>query len=239
MSVLQLPKRILVTGGGTGIGLAIVGALIERGSQVVAVGRRPEPLKEAEALGAETARWDVTQNPNGLLKKIGSVDGLVLNAGQFQFARCEDWNADHWRQIMQVNVEAPALLAHSFLAQCTGAGAIVSIASTLAQRPAPGTGAYAASKAALLAMTKNIALECAPRQIRANAILPGVVMTAMTRPKRGDHSASEREKAIQQLHPLGRTGETAEVAQATLTALGNPWMTGSEIVIDGGLLVRE
>ena len=235
----HIPRRILVTGGGTGIGLGIVKRLLELGCQVVAVGRRLSPLQQAAQLGAEIQQWDITADQAELFRRIGPVDGLVLNAGQFIYEPVAAWTEATWMQLWRVNTVAAAMLAHEFSVQLEGPGAIVAVASTLAQRPAPGAAPYAASKAALVATIQHLALELAPRGIRANAVSPGVVPTEMTETERGGDAADEQKSAFIALHPIGRLGEPRDVADTVIHALSNPWMTGANLTIDGGLLVRE
>jgi len=239
MNPEHLPRRVLVTGGGTGIGLAIVQALREHGREVVAVGRRLEPLKAAQKYGASICQWDVCHDADGLLNAVGPLDGLVHNAGRYQHGSIGQWNEDDWYQTWRTNTLAPALLSQAFARRLQGAGAIVAVASTLALRPAPGLAAYACSKAAMVALVKSLALELAPAGIRVNAVSPGVVPTDMTVAPREDRTEAEQKAAFAALHPLGRMGTPEEVAQTVLLGLGNQWMTGTNLVIDGGLLNRE
>ncbi len=233
----DFPKRILVTGGGTGIGLAIVEACLLRGSEVIAIGRRPLPLANAASLGAQTFCANVEDDPETILDGAGPIDGLVHNAGLYVHSPLGTWSKERWRQFFSVHVEAPALLSQSFAERCKGPGAIVAVSSTLAQRPAPGATPYAASKAALVGLIQGLALELAPRGIRANVVLPGVVPTEMTAGGRDGRSADEQARAFAALHPLGRAGTPQEVAKVVCACLENPWMTGSALTIDGGLLI--
>ena len=235
----SLPRRVLVTGGGTGIGLGIVEHLLELDCDVITVGRRPGPLEAAAALGASVHVWDITDNVPGLFDLIGSVDGLVLNAGQYRHEECTQWSADTWTELWRVNTLAAVLLSNEFSKRLSGPGAIVAVASTLAKRPAPGAAAYAASKAALLSVIQHLALELAPRGIRANAVLPGIVPTAMTTSDRTAEQAAEHHQHAMALHPIGRLGVPSDVASTVVHALANPWMTGAHLSIDGGLLIRE
>jgi 3-oxoacyl-[acyl-carrier protein] reductase len=130
---------------------------------------------------------------------------------------------------LAVNVVAPFLIAQSAARYMTHGGAIVQVASTLGVRPAPGTAAYAASKAALLSLTRSFAQELAPRGVRVNAVVPGVVDTDMVR--------GRDLEALRALHPLGRLGTPGDVAEAVVWLLGAEWVTGAEVVVDGGLLV--
>ena len=225
-------NRVLVTGGGTGIGLAVVRRLLQGGTSVVAVGRRSAPLEDARHLGAETAVHDVRSDPSSLFSQIGPIDGLILNAGVQDRERIPEWTEDAWRGIFEVNLFSSARLIQAFVSQLQGPGSIVGISSTLAVRPAPGTGAYAASKAALIALLQNVALEGAAQGIRANAVLPGIVDTEMVACEDPKHR-----EALNQLHPLGRLGQPEEVADVVVSVLENPWLTGASIPIDGGLVL--
>ena len=229
---IQTPTRVLVTGGGSGIGLAVVSELVARGIQTVAIGRRQKPLLDAQNCGAETFAYDVREDPNRLLDLVGHVDGLVLNAGVQIREPVEAWSEKAWRSIFETNVLASALLTQAFVSRQSGPASIVGVASTLAVRPAPNAGAYAASKAALIALLANVALEGAAKQIRANVVLPGVVNTDMSDPIDGAHA-----RALSELHPLGRIGQPGEVGRVIVDILCHDWMTGAQIAIDGGLLL--
>ena len=233
--VNEVPSRVLVTGGGTGIGLAVVAELLQRHVSVCAVGRRLEKLAAAEALGAQIISYDITEDPSVLFTQCGEFDGLVLNAGiQIRQNIC-DWSRSAWAEILQTNLVGSAMLTQAFVAQCRGSGSIVGVASTLAKVPAPATAAYSASKAGLLAMLRTAALESAASGIRVNSVLPGIVDTPMIRDPSTDPSAVD--PRLTQLHPLGRIGAPTEVARVIVDTLQSHWMTGAEIAIDGGLML--
>ena len=224
-------SRVLVTGGGSGIGLGITRALRARGHEVVITGRRADVLAQAAAsLGAIPLPGDVTADPEGIIATAGPLDHLVSNAGTYAFAPVGAWTAEALEAQHRVHVVALALLSQAFAAQAQGPGSVVVVSSTLAERPAPGAGPYAAAKAAQLALVRQLALELAPRQLRANAILPGVVPTDMT---------AGRAEALVGLHPLGRLGQPADVGEAVAWLLEASWVTGACVPVDGGLLIRE
>lgn len=235
---MSLPRRVLVTGGGTGIGRGIAAALRDAGAEVVICGRRAAPLDEAaRALGLMGVVGDVTGAPEALLDAAGPLDGLVHNAGALVRGPVGTWAAADWDAMWAVHVRGPALLSQAFVARLTGPGAIVAVNSTLARRTAPASAAYSAAKAAQLSLVRSLAQELAPRGIRVNAVLAGVVPTAMTTARRGSASVDEQLEALRVLHPLGRLGTPADVAQAVVSLLANPWVTGAEVPVDGGLLV--
>ena len=224
-------KRALVTGGGTGIGRAIAQSLRAHGLEVVITGRRADVLRStATDLGVEWLQGDITADTEALLNGAGDIDVLVNNAGHAQRAPIGQWTAVDFQDLYAVHTIAPALLAQGFAARCQGPGRIINIASTLAVRPAPNTAAYAAAKSGMLALTRALALELAPRRITANALLPGVVPTAMT---------GDRVDFLKDLHPLGRLGRGVDIAEAVVWLVDAQWVTGAEIAIDGGLLIRE
>jgi NAD(P)-dependent dehydrogenase (short-subunit alcohol dehydrogenase family) len=234
---MSLPQRILVTGGGTGIGYAIAEALVQRGATVFICGRRRKVLERAAAqIGATPIPGDITGNPEPLIQACGPLDGLVHNAGHWVQENLGQWTAGTWQDLFEVHVQGPALLSQAFAAQAKGPGAIVAVGSTLGERPVAGSAAYAAAKAGLLSLVRSLAVELAPRGIRANAVLAGVVPTAMTTQDRGGLSARESLKALEALHPLG-LGQPEQVAQAVIAMLENEWISGAALAVDGGLLV--
>ncbi len=221
----------LITGGGTGIGRAIALGLRAAGHSVVLVGRRADILREtAEEVGARAIVADITRSPAAVVAEAGPLDILVNNAGHVSAAPVGAWTAEDWERLYAVHVVAPALLSQAFVAQCAGAGRIVHIASTLAERPAPALAAYSAAKAGMVALSRSLALETASRGITSNALLPGVVPTDMT----GGRAAQ-----MLDLHPVGRLGTGRDIADAVLWLVNAPWVTGAAIPVDGGLLVRE
>ena len=225
------PNRALVTGGGTGIGRAIAAALRDKGLEVVIVGRRAAVLEQtARELGATPLIADIVADPQGVIAAAGPLQVLVNNAGHQIAAPVGAWTAADFSSLYAVHTIAPALLSQAFAAQCRGPGRIVHIASTLAVRPAPTTAAYAAAKAGMLALSRALALELAPQKITSNALLPGVVPTDMTAGRADD---------LLDLHPLGRLGRGQDVADAVCWLIDASWVTGTEIPVDGGLLMRE
>jgi NAD(P)-dependent dehydrogenase (short-subunit alcohol dehydrogenase family) len=234
--------RALVTGGGSGLGLGIAEVLRARGYDVVLTGRREAPLRAAaERLGAEALVADITDDPAGLIAQAtlgGPLTHLVHNAGHYEHLPIGDWTAEAWDRLLRVHLVAPALLTRAFAAQARGPGAIVHIGSTLSERPIPGSGPYAAAKAGALGLVRALAVELAPQGIRANAILPGVVLTEMTAAPRGDEAdPAARLDAVARAHLAGRLGTPTELGEAVAFLLEAPWITGAALPVDGGLLL--
>lgn len=248
-------RKVLVTGGGTGIGRAVAEALLRSGAEVVVTGRRLEKLEEID--GALPLRCDLT-DPHartGLLKRardlMGGLDGFVHSAGVVVHQLPGYIEDSDLEEQLEVNLVAPLRLGEEALAMLDDGGAMVFVSSTLAQRPVATSAVYSAAKAGMLAAMKALALAGAPRRIRANAVLPGVIDTEMIRgvrlaPGEEEPTGAQRDARIQAqleglrtLHPLGRLGNAEDIAEAVLHLLSAQWTTGTELVVDGGLLLRE
>jgi NAD(P)-dependent dehydrogenase (short-subunit alcohol dehydrogenase family) len=252
-------RRIVVTGASRGIGRAVAEALLARGARVALVARDRRRLSElasaypeqarvieadlAEPAAAESAIERAAQALDGL-------DGLVGCAGIVRYGFVGGLTRSDLAEQLAVNFLAPVLASQRAAALMQAGGSIVHVASTLALHPAPGTLGYAASKAALLAAVKTLAAELAETGVRVNAVAPGVVDTEMIRvprlrPGELPPEGSAREAritaelcALQELHPLGRLGTPADVRDAVLYLLDATWITGTVLVVDGGLLTR-
>ncbi len=253
-------RKVLVTGGGSGIGLAVVEALLRAGGRVVVSGRRGERLDavarawpgQVVALPCDLAS---PSEREGLLERaraaLGGLDGLVHSAGLAVHQLPGHISEEALRAQLEVNLVAPLRLGEEALSVLEEGGGMVFLTSTLASRPLPTSTIYSAAKAGLLAGMRSLALAGAGRRLRANAVCPGVVDTEMVRtprlapgetPPEGEaleRRISEQLEALGALHPLGRLGRAEEVAEAVVHLLGAPWTTGSELVVDGGLLLRE
>jgi 3-oxoacyl-[acyl-carrier protein] reductase len=253
-------RKVLVTGGGSGIGLAVAEALLRAGGRVAVSGRREARLEavvrawpgQAVALPCDLAS---PSERTGLLARardaLGGLDGLVHSAGLVEHQPPGHISEDALRAQLEVNLVAPLRLGEEALAVLERGGGMVFIASTLALRPLPTSAVYSAAKAGLLAAMRSLALAGAGRQVRANAVCPGLVDTELVRtprlapgeaPPEGEaleRHVSAQLSALGALHPLGRLGRAEEVAQAVVHLLAAPWTTGSELVVDGGLLLRE
>lgn len=247
--------RVVVTGATRGIGRGIVDAIVEEGGQVLAVGRDAEALEELAAHPRVAACAVDLTDADAVARIMAAADdpaysevrGLVNCAGLLRFEPLAQISPTAVHEQLQVNLVAPLLLAKELGLEFAerGGGAIVNISSTLAERGAPGTLVYAATKAALNAVTLGLAQELAQDRVRVNAVLPGVVETDMVRSVRGpadvppdDAQIEAQLESFRRLHPLGRLGQPADIARVVIGLLDHPWQTGSLITVDGGLLVR-
>ena len=247
-------KRYLVTGASRGIGAAVVDALARRGDRVMAFGRdeaalravaQPHRKKVWVAVGDLRHARARDRLVGKAVDALGGLDVLVQCAGVVRYEGVGGIGEDALREQLDVNLVGPLMLAQSAVEPLSESrGAIVNVTSTLAARPAPGTAAYAATKAAMVAWTKTFAAELAPR-VRVNAVAPGVVDTQMIRqvrlapgeamPEDPVTRIADQLEALRGLHPLGRLGDPRDVAEAVLYLLDAQWVTGSVLTVDGGL----
>ncbi|MGI5454646.1 SDR family NAD(P)-dependent oxidoreductase [Streptomyces sp. CA-249302] len=244
-------RTALVTGAGSGIGRAIALAFAAEGARVVAAGRRPEPLDETvrliEELGgkalAVTADVSRAADAEALVRAaaehFGSLDVAVNNAGVFRGGQpLADLPEADWRTQLDTNVTGVFLAMRAQIremrAQPSG-GAIVNIASTFgAHARVPGAAAYAATKAAVSALTRAAARDHIREGVRINAVSPGATDTPMSL-RAGETEPDRAERAAATL-PLGRISTTDEIAAAVLYLASDDAssVVGTDLVVDGG-----
>lgn len=241
-------RWIIVSGASSGIGRAIAIELVQRGARVVLMGRRDEALQETARYCGEPARTecctiDLAQTATivpavtGLVGRVGRVYGLCHCAGVVQTLPLAATTPERLRAMMEVNFVAGLELARALARRDTleeTGGSLLWIASIYAHVGAPGQTGYCASKGAVTAAVRAMALELAPRKVRVNCLSPGMVRTPMTEAT-GSRMSEEQWARIAALHPLG-TGKPEDVARAAAFMLSplNPWLTGADLVIDGG-----
>ena len=238
-------KVAVVTGASRGIGLAIAARLVAEGARVCVTARKPDPLAEAvQQLGgpefavAVAGRADDPEHRENAIRTtldtFGRVDVLVNNTGiNPVYGPISSTDAGAAAKVFDVNVIAALSWTEEVrkLGLGSRAGAsIVNVASIAGLRPAPGIGVYGASKAALIHVTAQLALELAP-QIRVNAVAPAVVKTRFA-----SAMYEGREEAVVEGYPLGRLGDPEDVAAAVafLASDDASWITGQTLTLDGG-----
>ncbi len=246
----NVEKVILVTGATSGIGRAVALRFAESGALVVAAGRDGDALREVadaiESAGghALTVAADVTKEEDvrKLMQRAagesGRLDVLVNAAGHISNGTIEDTSLAAWDQMLDVNLRAVFHLMqlatpHLIATQ----GNIVNISSVTGLRSFPGVLAYCVSKAGVDQLTRCAALELAPKNVRVNAVNPGVVVTEIH--KRGGMGAADYERFLERsktTHPIGRVGQASEVAELVfyLASEKASWITGATYSIDGG-----
>jgi NAD(P)-dependent dehydrogenase (short-subunit alcohol dehydrogenase family) len=250
-----LPARVLLTGASRGIGAAIARRLLSAGARLAVAGRESRALEALVGVGSGhavlsadlTSRDQAEVLADRAAAALGGLDAFVSCAGVVEYAPVGAISAASLERQMAVNFTAPFLIAQRAAEHIAeqGGGVMLLIASTLGMEPAPLTAAYAASKAALISMTRSYALELASRGVRVNAIAPGVVETDMVRvvrppglnptPGGAVTDIAGQLERLRQLHPLGRLGRPEDVAETAEYLLRAPFVTGTVVLVDGGL----
>lgn len=245
-------KTAIVTGGASGIGLSTVEALLAKGANVVMSDINEHNLHiESTRLTLEypmmiTTKVTNVSNPdevkelvNFAVDKFGSVDIMVANAGIAMFGNCLDETAlNDYHKVIDVNQHGVFYCNKFAIEQMTkqgNGGAIVNISSIEGLIGDPQLYHYNATKGAVRLLTKSLALAHAKDNIRLNTVHPGYITTGMINP---DSLGQEHYEGLKALHPLseglGRIGLPEEISSAVIFAIENSFMTGSEIVVDGG-----
>lgn len=220
-------KVAVITGGNSGIGLACADRFLDEGARVVSLDRQGAPpcdVSDEVSVRAAFAR---------IAAQHGRVDILFNNAGISIRKTIEDYTLEEWDRIFAVNVRGLYLCSKYALPLMSAGAAIVHSASVVALTGVRNRAAYSASKGAVVALTRNMALDYAPRGIRVNAIAPGFVDTPLLAPL---HKDPARLAAIAQMHPLGRLGQPDDIASAVtfLASAEASWITGIILPVDGG-----
>ena len=247
-------KVAFITGAGRGIGQAIAEKMASEGASVA--------LAEIDFVSAQSVaeqllkqgyqalpiRTDITQEADvqaavtQVLERFERVDILVNNAGKNFYYDATTMSESEWNNAMDVDVKGAWLCCKHILPSMIAAkaGSIVNIASVHARITAPGHFPYAAAKSALVGLTRNLALDYAPYNIRVNAICPGWVRTGLVQDwfdRRPDPKAAE--ERVLNFQPLKRLGTPAEIANfvAFVASDEASFITGAELVIDGGMSI--
>jgi NAD(P)-dependent dehydrogenase (short-subunit alcohol dehydrogenase family) len=238
-------RRVLVTGGASGIGLAAAGRFLAEGAAVALLDRRADALAAAGLDGAQPLLCDV-RHPEDVDRAVGRAasllggpaDVLVNAAGVYPVRSLLETLAEEWDDVLAINLRGSFLVGRAVGAALIRAGqpgAIVNLASTAALVADAGepSAPYNASKAGVLALTRQMAVEWAPHGIRVNAVCPGVIDTPMLRLM--DDPAAGAAYLKDQV-PLQRLGSAAEVASVILflASDGASYVTGAAVPVDGG-----
>lgn len=249
-------KVALVTGGGTGIGRATAELFAQEGAKVAVSGRRKEKLEETltaitskggEAIaipGDVTREEDAKRMVMETVARWGKLDILVNNAGAIDRTKMMESTLENWDRIMNTNVKGVFLTSRYAIPQMInqGGGSIVNVSSVAGLRGGlPDAPSYSAAKAAVLTLTKTMAVDYARYHIRVNTVLPSLVETdvARTRVKPGQTWEEIKERLVP-LYPLGRLGTPEDIAQGILYLASDAaaWVTGIDLIIDGGYTAK-
>lgn len=233
-------KTILVTGASSGIGRGIAIACAGMGAQVVLTGRNiarlQETLASLEGEGHSYIAADLTDASQraSLVEQLPALHGVVHCAGVGSRVPCKMLTQEDIDHVLKPNTEAPMLLQAELLAEkkLQKGASVVFIASAAATMPVAGNAVYSASKAAVIAYAKCLALEQAPRNIRVNCISPTMVWTDLALVGASAEQLAEAEKQ----YPLKRYGQPEDIAHLAVYMLSDAsqWMTGSDVQITGG-----
>ncbi len=241
-------QGVLVTGAASGIGRQVAMAFAEEGARVAvadidqaAVEATAADIRkkgaEAHAFTLDVVKPDAVRDfIAGAESVLGRLDVLANCAGVREISPLLDLSFEDWQRTMGINVTGSFLPSQAFARRLIALGKpgrIVNIASTLGLVATPERVAYVTSKHAVVGLTKALAMELAPNNIRVNAVAPGVIRTPMTERYFQDAETSQK---IRNIHAMGRWGETQEVANAMLflASEASSFTTGAVLTVDGG-----
>jgi NAD(P)-dependent dehydrogenase (short-subunit alcohol dehydrogenase family) len=245
-------KVALVTGGSSGIGLAIAERFLKEGAKVVITGRSKQRCDDAlkyletlakDAVGSlagDVSKWnDVQQMVEHTVNRFGRIDILINNAGIYLDKRIEETTEEEWDQVININLKGVFLCCKAAYSHFKkqGNGTIVNMSSDSGISGNPDEAAYCASIGGVTNLTRAMALDYAKENIRVNAICPAIIHTPML--QREIEMQDDKEaylKEMDELHPIGRVGRPEEVAYAVLMVAADEasFITGANIAVDGG-----
>lgn len=238
---------VLVTGGGSGIGEASARLFVQGGARVTITGRRKDKLEAVAAsigpacravVGDVTVQADREAMIAAALAHGGKLDALVNNAANMYRQPVDGYTEAFLKEAFDTNVISAMMLSSLAVPHLVQTqGAIVFIGSTHTRRAFPGASPYATTKAAVEGLTRVMAAELGPKQVRVGCILPGAVSTELNL-RAGLFNAAEAEaryKAVAGLHALGRIGTGLEIAEAIEFLVRAEWVTGVGLEVDGGI----
>jgi NAD(P)-dependent dehydrogenase (short-subunit alcohol dehydrogenase family) len=239
-------KNILITGASSGIGRQVAITASELGASVTLIGRNIIKLKETISLmtGLNHIYYSVdfsnSLNLEELISNKMAFDGVVFNAGYLEYFPVKFLNLQRIENVFKINFESNVLLSQKLIKNkmIKKKGSLVFVSSISSKLGVPGTSIYSASKAALTTFSKVLASELASQGIRSNAVCPGIIKTAMSE-MANEVSSTESFIKAESEYPLGY-GEPNDVAGLIIYLLSDisKWMTGSEIIIDGGFTLK-
>jgi NAD(P)-dependent dehydrogenase (short-subunit alcohol dehydrogenase family) len=236
-------KRVAITGAGSGIGAATARLMIDRGWQVVCLDRDPEAAKKVAGdrpvVAVDVADEDAVVRAFGEVKKIlGGLDALATCAGIFETTPFFEITAEKYRRIHDVNVIGTFLCMREGARLMEAGGRICTVSSVAGLRGGglSGTAAYASSKGAILALTKNAARVLGPKGIAVNTVAPGVIETPFVAGPLAQEGTRQRLEGLTSFNRLGRPEEIAEAIRWLLSPEA-AYVHGATLVADGGMVM--
>ena len=240
-------KVALITGGGTGLGLQLARSLGAAGADLILTGRRLRVLDDscsalqAEGIAAQPLQIDVADRGavDKALDSLGLTELSILinNAGTASDTRLEELSDDDWDRVIDTNLKGAWQMSRAFVQRFgrERGGNIINIASVLGLSVQKGTGAYTASKAGLIQLTRQMAIEWAKYGVRVNALLPGYYLTDIA----SDYLESDAGAALVRKIPQRRLGDVSDLHGPILLLASDAsrYMTGSSLCVDGGLSI--
>lgn len=243
-------KRILITGGTSGMGLSGAKLIVEEGGEVAVTGTSQNHLDEAGrdlpsgslVLRNDASDPEAARELGAKIKdQMGSIDGVWLNAGFGKFGDNTEIDAETFDGMTNVNVRGPVLQMAQLIPLISDGGSVVVTASVSPYLGQPQGAVYAATKGAVTALTRAWAADLAGRNIRVNSIAPGPIETNFFEGMGlSDEEVEGFSKQIKKMVPLGRFGSSEEAAQVALFLLSDQasYVTGSQYMVDGGMTMR-
>lgn len=241
-------RRVLITGGGSGVGADLARGFSAAGAEVVIAGRRPDRLQSVAAAlpNVRAVAADVTDEASvkAMFAEAGPCDIVIANAGAADSAPMSRTTLAQWNAMLAVNLTGVFLTLRDGLNQMSGWGRLISVASTAGLKGYAKVVPYAAAKHGVIGLTRSLALEIARKDITVNALCPGFLDTEMTAQsidvivqKTGRDAASAK-AALEALNPQNRLIQPAEVTAAALWLCGpgSQGINGQAITIAGGEL---
>lgn len=238
-------RRVLITGGGTGLGRDLARGFAAEGAQVVIAGRTPEALERTAAeTGAAWVRADVADpgQVERMFEAAGPCDVVVANAGLAGSAPFAEVTLEDWQRTLAVNLTGAFLTFQAGLRRMTGWGRLLAVASTAGLRGGAYVAPYAAAKHGVVGLVRSLALELARRPVTVNALCPGFLDTEMTDrsvahiARTTGRTEAEARARLEAMSPQRRLIAPAEVTAAALWLCGpgSEGVNGQAIAIDGG-----
>lgn len=226
-------KIIAVTGASRGIGRNIADCFEKEGAIVIRCARK------AKEFNVDLAEPDAPQKLiDEIYDKHSRLDVLVNNARASERQAFFHETADEWEREISVSLRSTYFLSKYAIERMHG-GAIVNIGSITSHFVSHESAAYQISKGAVLQLTRCLAKAGGPRNVRVNAVLPGLIIQDEHRERYDSANNAEYRDTVNKIHPLGRPGDPEDIAQAVMFLSQAPWITGTSLIVDGGLTIQQ